>query len=406
MLQEMANEADCQALLETVQAGPTLIHDVGPRGPALQLKRRLRAEMMARNYRSMNSNNTPQGSASWDRQGAVLAACGGSIALEASVMAGTGCSITRKVGSYVHCNLQLLKTYWKEVQAAFKHGFRPGLLKALQVLGVPTKYLSTVLNSPGAELAEQSYRSSCGGPLTSAATFSATFCGAAAIQTVATLVIDICKSIFYCRQAASATEEIQASFYKAKLAETWSFDSMLAKTFPILAGAAATASGWGIVPLLIGQVLVMMGVEKIVAAKQRSGQGWLGYLLSWLWGSTSADSVRMAWAEPDPKNPGQPLMGKDGQPVLVALDPDDDLAVFECPISLWLMVDPVITRRGHLYERAFLDGLFREADRIGVPPRCPMTRDALSWAHVYPCPEVKALIEEQALQNGWVLCEV
>jgi hypothetical protein len=65
---------------------------------------------------------------------------------------------------------------------------------------------------------------------------------------------------------------------------------------------------------------------------------------------------------------------------------------FKCPISLERMVDPVVASDGNTYERTAMEELFEMAQRQGIPPKSPLTREELghTW---FPNRQLKACIE-------------
>lgn len=68
---------------------------------------------------------------------------------------------------------------------------------------------------------------------------------------------------------------------------------------------------------------------------------------------------------------------------------------FCCPLSLELMVDPVITASGQTYERAFIQKWLDHGLTI-----CPKTRQVLSHTNLIPNYTVKALIENWCEKNN------
>jgi len=72
---------------------------------------------------------------------------------------------------------------------------------------------------------------------------------------------------------------------------------------------------------------------------------------------------------------------------------NDDLAPFKCPISLDIMVDPVITPYGHCYDRRNIEDWL---DREEV---CPLTRRPLTISQLQPCIPLKHALEKFARLN-------
>jgi hypothetical protein len=68
-------------------------------------------------------------------------------------------------------------------------------------------------------------------------------------------------------------------------------------------------------------------------------------------------------------------------------------AQFECPITMDVMIDPVVASDGHTYEREAIEGVLRSAN-----PRSPLTRDNLT-TELRPNRALRNLIQEHA---GWL----
>ena len=68
-------------------------------------------------------------------------------------------------------------------------------------------------------------------------------------------------------------------------------------------------------------------------------------------------------------------------------------AQFECPITMDVMIDPVVASDGHTYEREAIEGVLRSAN-----PRSPLTRDILT-TELRPNIVLRNLIQEHA---GWL----
>ena len=106
-------------------------------------------------------------------------------------------------------------------------------------------------------------------------------------------------------------------------------------------------------------------------------------------GEDPAPQVLPVWFDPSPKA-SSPL----GGPVDA-----EDMQEWVCPISGHLVVEPVITIYGHVFERSELLKWLRREGR----PRCPVTGLPLIAAHVYPFPEAEKFVRDVAHARRWEL---
>ena len=67
---------------------------------------------------------------------------------------------------------------------------------------------------------------------------------------------------------------------------------------------------------------------------------------------------------------------------------DPNIEAFFCPILQELMVDPVMTPRGHAFERSAIE------EAINRYHRCPLTQTPLEISDLRPCLALKQAIEE------------
>mmetsp|Transcript_22368 Transcript_22368/g.51583 ORF Transcript_22368/g.51583 Transcript_22368/m.51583 type:complete len:151 (-) Transcript_22368:229-681(-) len=61
-----------------------------------------------------------------------------------------------------------------------------------------------------------------------------------------------------------------------------------------------------------------------------------------------------------------------------------------CPITLQIMVDPVVASDGNTYERTAIERVFQE----GNPPRSPLTREPFENLHLTPNNVIRSLARE------------
>ena len=159
--------------------------------------------------------------------------------------------------------------------------------------------------------------------------------------------------------------------------------NMIKHVFNLLLGGifAANFAGW---PVVLAAVLIPWVVwagEKLWDHFHGTRPiGFLSRLSIWLWGQTIVEKRIEIWV----------YQGSSG-------NSPDIPNVFVCPITLGMMVHPVINNCGRIYEREALESWLTNNNRD------PETNQVVALVSLRPIPELEHYIHEYAKKNDFIL---